>query len=142
VESSDKMTPRHYQLPRTLDVEPARALLLPKGESDRRNPVANWNRLNSKLTKLHRFPGGKLVKLDCKGDSVPADANGLTQGDGSPGGSIDVNLFRSPLEPHRSHQSNNPKIVIGVQVRDEDMVQRKPCSVTHHLPLGPLAAIE
>jgi hypothetical protein len=50
--------------------------------------------------------------------------------------------FRSSLQRHGAHETNNAKNMIGVQVCEKNILQREGDSVAHHLSLGTFAAIE
>src|ERR687896_562444 len=47
-----------------------------------------------------------------------------------------------PLQRHRPHEADDANDVIGVQVREENVLEHERDAVAHHLPLRPFAAIE
>ena len=47
-----------------------------------------------------------------------------------------------PCKRHRAHQADDADHVVGVKVREEDVLETERNAVAHHLPLGALAAVE
>src|SRR6266567_3940824 len=45
------------------------------------------------------------------------------------------------LQPERAHQADHAEEVVGVEMREEDLVERERHAVAHHLALRALAAI-
>ena len=46
------------------------------------------------------------------------------------------------LQRHRAHQPDHAEQVVGVHVREEDVLERERHAVAHHLPLRAFAAVE
>jgi hypothetical protein len=46
------------------------------------------------------------------------------------------------LKSERPHQPDHAQEVVAVKMREEDVAQGEGDAVAHHLPLGPLAALE
>src|SRR5262249_29149351 len=49
---------------------------------------------------------------------------------------------RTSLQPHRAEESRNTERMVGVIVRDEQILDRETGAVAHHLPLRAFTAIE
>src|SRR5258706_2469718 len=45
------------------------------------------------------------------------------------------------LQPERAYQTDHAEEVVGVEVREEDLVERERHAVAHHLALGAFAAV-
>src|SRR5258706_1824399 len=46
------------------------------------------------------------------------------------------------LQPERAHQTDHAEEVVGVEMREEDLVERERHAVAHHLALGAFAAVD
>src|SRR6266550_6249345 len=46
------------------------------------------------------------------------------------------------LQPERAHQADHAEEVVGVEMREEDFVERERHAVAHHLALSALTAVD
>ena len=92
------------------------------------------------------FPDGisrfYLGDFDGERDAFDAQLHGRAQDFLGALGAVQQQRLRAPLQAQRSNQSDDAEEVVGVEVGEEDLGQRKAHPVAHHLALGAFAAFE
>ena len=91
---------------------------------------------------LHRVARGELADLDRKGVAIDAQMDRRFQERGRRGRAEELERRLAALHAQRPEKAQQPEVVVGVKMREEDRVHREPGAVAHHLALAALAAVE
>src|SRR5687768_665173 len=99
-------------------------------------------RLDRVAVALDRLAGLHFHHVDAKAHPLDAELRCTPQMPAGSSWSPESKRLRPPLERHRPHEPNDPDDMIGVQVREEDVLEHERDSVPHHLALRSFAAVE
>ena len=99
-------------------------------------------RLDHVAGALDRLPRLHLRHIDAKADALDAELRRAPQMPARPARPPQPERLDAPLKRHRPHQPNDANDVVGMEVREEDVLQHERDAVAHHLTLRPFAAIE
>jgi hypothetical protein len=142
VQSTEQRALRYSEAARALDVETARAGLLDESESKGAGHVFRGDGTDLVSVETHGRPDGKLPDVQRKGKPVPSRVRDRLESIGPIIRPPDHELLGPPLETERPKETRETEIVICMEVSDEDLLERKPHTVSHHLTLRALPAVE
>ena len=151
VRQCDRLTPlkcaaeraaRHAERVGSGDVEPSRPLVLPQRVADRRRPVSDGEGLDAVVLEGDRLVRAELDDLERVRDPPDDHAQCAEQRARSARpehGDRDL----APAQPERLQHAREPEHVIGVEMRQEDVLEvDEPDVGSEKLPLRPFAAVD
>ncbi len=142
LERAEERARRDAEPRRSLDVEAARPLLLDERVADRRGAVVDLNRLDRVVAALDPLAGAELDE-PVRVRELAEDPRERAEEVLEPARAVDGQRRLAPAERERLHQAGQPERVVGVEVREEDLVHvHEPDRRTQELALRPLAAVE
>ena len=124
-----------------LGVEPAGALVLDQRVAVRAHPVLDLERPHLVAVVTHGLRGPELDQLDLVADPPEDPPQGFEELD-QPGRADDPQRPVAVVEVVGLQQSRDAEVVVGVQVRDVDLVDLDEPGRALHLALGTLTAVE
>src|SRR5207248_3299796 len=141
--SSPERSFRNTHLAREVRIEAPLSRLFDERISERCGAAVihlEWDQLIS--VSPQRLVGIELRDLHWKAQLVKAELFGATEHARRSARSPEMQRLGASLQRHRAHQTDDADHMIGVEVREEHIGERKRNMVTHHLPLCSFAAVE
>ena len=130
-------------LAREFGIEPPAAFFLDERVADRGlRAMLDGEREDRISLARDRRARRDLGDLERKGEPLDAEAVGALEERVKPRRAPEAKRFGARLQRERAQQAEDAEDVIGVVVREEEVVERERDAVAHHLALGALAAVD